>query len=78
MSDLILYLGYLMLLFILLYTFFEFIRVLNHFIDNWNNLKKYVKENLTADNLIQSMIFLDKMEELERSDSNVKNKRNNK
>lgn len=44
--------------------------------DNWHILKKYVKENLATDNLMQGV--LDKMEELESSDSNVKNKRNNK
>ncbi len=47
------------------------------FSDNWHILKKYVKENLATDNLMQGV--LDKMEELEKgSDSNVKNKRNNK
>ena len=47
------------------------------FSDNGNIKKKYVKENLATDNLMQGV--LDKMEELEKgSDSNVKNKRNNK
>ena len=47
------------------------------FSDNWHILKKYVKENLATDNLMQGV--LDKMEELEKGcDSNVKNKRNNK
>ena len=42
------------------------------FSDNWHILKKYVKENLATDNLMQGV--LDKMEELEKgSDSNVKN-----
>lgn len=34
------------------------------FSDNWHILKKYVKENLATDNLMQGV--LDKMEELEK------------
>lgn len=46
------------------------------FSDNWHILKKYVKENLATDNLMQGV--LDKMEELEKGSYSYENKRNNK
>lgn len=46
------------------------------FSDNWHILKKYVKENLATDNLMQGV--LDKMEELEKGSYSYENKSNNK
>lgn len=66
-------------LIVILYVIFVFVDLFlysERSNDNWHILKKYVKENLSTDNLMQGV--LDKMEELESSDSNVKNKRNNK
>lgn len=38
--------------------------------DNWNDLKKYAKEVISTDNELYGTDLLDKMQELERSDSN--------
>ena len=41
--------------------------------DNWNDLKKYAKEVISTDNELYGTDLLDKIQELEGSDSNVKN-----
>ena len=38
--------------------------------ENWNDLKKYVKEIISTDNELYGTDLLDKMQELEGSDSN--------
>ena len=38
--------------------------------DNWNKLKEYAKEIISTDNELYGTDLLDKMQELERSDSN--------
>ena len=40
--------------------------------DNWNDLKKYAKEVISTDNELYGTDLLDKMQELEGSDSNEK------
>ena len=40
--------------------------------DNWNDLKKYAKEIISTDNELYGTDLLDKMQELEGSDSNEK------
>jgi hypothetical protein len=41
-------------------------------VDNWNKLKEYAKEIISTDNELYGTDLLDKMQELEGSDSNVK------
>lgn len=38
--------------------------------DNWNDLKKYAKEVISTDNELYGIDLLDKMQELQGSDSN--------
>lgn len=42
-------------------------------VDNWNKLKEYAKEIISTDNELYGTDLLDKMQELEGSDSNEKN-----